>query len=66
LNVDTLKQEEARNKLEEHLKMKRLYAHTISIEKTITKNIDQLLEKEKKSNEVTERNSVFSYLRNET
>lgn len=44
LNVETLKTEEVRNKLEEHLKMKRLYAHTISIEKDISKQIDKLIE----------------------
>lgn len=53
LNVDTLKKEEARNRLEEHFKMNRLHNTTKEIEKAITKNIDKFLEQEKKSNEVT-------------
>jgi hypothetical protein len=48
-----LREEEAKNRLEEHLKMKRLYSHTMSIEKAITKKIDRFLEKEKKFNDIT-------------
>jgi len=50
IKTELLKQEDARNCLEEHLKMKRLYMHTVSIEKVITKSIDQLLDNEKKTN----------------
>lgn len=45
--------------------MKRLYVHTIAIEKEISKLIDKMLEHEEKSSEVTSKNSVFSYQRNE-
>ena len=64
LSNQILKGEEVRNRLEEHLKMKRLYSHTIMIEKTISKNIDKLLQDQKKATQVIEKNSVFSYQRN--
>lgn len=44
--------------------MKRLYTHTISIEKAITKKIDKFLQKQKKLSEVTEKKSVLTYNRN--
>jgi hypothetical protein len=58
--------EECRSKLEEHLKMKRLLSHSKKVEKDISKAIEKLLEHHKKVSDVTEKNSVFSYQRNES
>ena len=64
LKNEILREEEAKNRLEEHLKMKRLYSHTMIIEKALTKKMETFLDNEKKFNEVTEKKSVLSYTRN--
>lgn len=46
--------------------MKRLLGFTKKIEKEISKTIEKLLEHHKKISEVTQKNSVFSYQRNES